>query len=186
MPNNYNSDSDYPHSQAKKTVNESNLNSSPPQKTFIESNLSSPQPKKTVDELRLKSSTLQETIVESDINNRFINGSERFIINAFLNNNLTSQGIYDFNNNQELDLLNNNNLAKITNVNQFRDVNSTDWFYKDLKSLVERFGSLSGYSDQTFQAYKPASRYEIAVLIRYSLSHLNRLLRFEKHNCRNY
>ncbi|MDJ0747072.1 MAG: S-layer homology domain-containing protein [Xenococcaceae cyanobacterium MO_167.B27] len=118
--------------------------------------------------------------------NRFINGSERFIINVFLNNNSTSQGIYDFNNNQYLDLSNNNNLAKITNVNQFRDVNSTDWFYKDLKSLVERFGSLSGYSDQTFQAYKPASRYEIAVLIRYSLSHLNRLLRLEKHNCRNY
>ena len=67
MPSHDNNSSNSPDSQAKKTVNESKLNPSPPPETLVESNLSSPQPQKTVDELILQSSPPQKKIVESDI-----------------------------------------------------------------------------------------------------------------------
>ena len=40
-------------------------------------------------------------------------------------------------------------LNQITNVNQLRDVSPTDWAYEALRSLVDRYGCISGKSDHS-------------------------------------
>ncbi|WP_017319145.1 iron uptake porin [Mastigocladopsis repens] len=47
-------------------------------------------------------------------------------------------------------------------VSNLSDVQPTDWAYQALRSLMERYGVLSGYSDSTFRGYRPVSRYEFA------------------------
>lgn len=38
-----------------------------------------------------------------------------------------------------------NTVDQVTNVNQLRDVSPTDWAYEALKSLVDRYGCISGF-----------------------------------------
>ncbi|MGF1542657.1 MAG: S-layer protein, partial [Pleurocapsa sp.] len=47
--------------------------------------------------------------------------------------------------------LNPNSLAQITNVSQLRDVSPGDWAYEALRSLVDRYGCISGFPNQTYQ-----------------------------------
>ncbi|MBW4635889.1 MAG: iron uptake porin [Iphinoe sp. HA4291-MV1] len=47
-------------------------------------------------------------------------------------------------------------------VSQLSDVQPTDWAYQALRSLMERYGILSGYPDNTFRGNRPVSRYEFA------------------------
>ena len=56
----------------------------------------------------------------------------------------------------------NNSVNQITNVNQLRDVSPTDWAYEALRSLVDRYGCISGFPNQTYRGSQPLSRYEFA------------------------
>lgn len=47
-------------------------------------------------------------------------------------------------------------------VSELSDVQPTDWAYQALRSLMERYGVLSGYQDGTFAGNRPVSRYEFA------------------------
>jgi hypothetical protein len=47
-------------------------------------------------------------------------------------------------------------------VSELSDVQPTDWAYQALRSLIERYGVLSGYGDGTFRGNRPVSRYEFA------------------------
>ncbi|MGK7914955.1 MAG: S-layer homology domain-containing protein, partial [Prochloraceae cyanobacterium] len=49
---------------------------------------------------------------------------------------------------------------QVTNVNQLRDVSPADWAYEALRSLVDRYGCIVGYPDQTYRGGKALSRYE--------------------------
>ena len=60
------------------------------------------------------------------------------------------------------DSQNNNAMRQITNVNQLRDVEPTAWAYEALRSLVERYGCIVGYPDQTFRGDRPLNRWEFA------------------------
>jgi hypothetical protein len=53
-------------------------------------------------------------------------------------------------------------VGQVTSVTQFTDVQPTDWAYQALKSLVERYGCIVGYPDQTYRGNRPLSRYEFA------------------------
>lgn len=53
-------------------------------------------------------------------------------------------------------------LAQVTSVEQFADVAPTDWAYQALQNLVERFGCIEGYPNQTFRGSQALSRYEFA------------------------
>ena len=55
-----------------------------------------------------------------------------------------------------------NSLSQVNNVNQLRDVYPTDWAYEALRSLVERYGCIVGYPDNTFRGNRALSRYEFA------------------------
>jgi hypothetical protein len=40
-------------------------------------------------------------------------------------------------------------MEQITSVSELRDVSPTEWAYEALRSLVERYGCIVGYPDQT-------------------------------------
>ncbi len=67
-------------------------------------------------------------------------------------------------------------LNQVTNVNQLRDVSPMDWAYEALRSLVNRYGCIVGYRDQTFRGGKALSRYEFAAGLNACLNQIERLI----------
>ena len=55
-----------------------------------------------------------------------------------------------------------NNIEQVTNVNQLKDVSPTDWSYEAIRSLSDRYGCISGFSDGTYRGNQPITRYEFA------------------------
>ena len=71
---------------------------------------------------------------------------------------------------------NQNNINQVTNVNQLRDVSPTDWAYEALRSLVDRYGCIAGYPNQTYRGSQPLSRYEFAAGLNSCLNQIERLI----------
>ncbi len=69
-----------------------------------------------------------------------------------------------------------NSIGQITNVNQLRDVSPTDWAYEALRSLVDRYGCISGFPNQTYRGSQPLSRYEFAAGLNSCLNQIERLI----------
>ena len=69
-----------------------------------------------------------------------------------------------------------NPLGQVTNVNQLRDVAPTDWAYEALRSLVDRYGCISGFPNQTYRGNQPLSRYEFAAGLNSCLNQIERLI----------
>jgi len=67
-------------------------------------------------------------------------------------------------------------LEQVTNVNQLRDVAPTDWAYEALRSLVDRYGCISGFPNQTYRGDRPLSRYEFAAGLNSCLNQIERLI----------
>jgi len=67
-------------------------------------------------------------------------------------------------------------LNQITNVNQLRDVSPTDWAYEALRSLVDRYGCISGFPNQSYRGSQPLSRYEFAAGLNSCLNQIERLI----------
>lgn len=53
-------------------------------------------------------------------------------------------------------------LIQQTSVSELSDVKPTDWAYQALKSLMERYGVITGLPDGTFKGNRAVSRYEFA------------------------
>ena len=67
-------------------------------------------------------------------------------------------------------------MGQVTNVNQLRDVAPTDWAYEALRSLVDRYGCISGFPNQTYRGSQPLSRYEFAAGLNSCLNQIERLI----------
>jgi hypothetical protein len=67
-------------------------------------------------------------------------------------------------------------MAQVTSVSQLEDVQSTDWAFQALQSLVERYGCIAGYPNATYQGNRSISRYEFAAGINACLSRINELI----------
>ena len=67
-------------------------------------------------------------------------------------------------------------LGQVTNINQLRDVSPTDWAYEALRSLVDRYGCISGFPNQTYRGNQPLSRYEFAAGLNSCLNQIERLI----------
>jgi hypothetical protein len=65
--------------------------------------------------------------------------------------------------------------AQVSNVSQFSDLRSTDWFYQSLQSLVEKYGVVKGYADNTFRGNDPPTRGTFAVWLNDSLNALRQV-----------
>jgi hypothetical protein len=69
-----------------------------------------------------------------------------------------------------------NPLEQITSVSELKDVQPTDWAYEALKSLVQRYGCIVGYPNQTFRGDRPLTRWEFAAGLNACVNTLERLL----------
>ncbi|MGL5875321.1 MAG: iron uptake porin [Xenococcaceae cyanobacterium] len=69
-----------------------------------------------------------------------------------------------------------NSLEQVTNVNQLRDVAPTDWAFEALQSLVERYGCIAGFPNQTYRGSKALTRYEFAAGLNACLNQIERLV----------
>ncbi|MGD1918830.1 MAG: iron uptake porin [Pleurocapsa sp.] len=63
-------------------------------------------------------------------------------------------------------------LGQVPSVRQLSDVSPTDWAYEALQSLVQRYGCISGYPDNTFRGDRPLTRYEFAVSLNSCLNQI--------------
>ena len=86
----------------------------------------------------------------------------------------------------------NNQLGQVTNVttgvehaetssafppvNQLRDVSPTDWAYEALRSLVDRYGCIAGFPNQTYRGDQSLTRYEFAAGLNSCLNQIERLI----------
>ena len=66
--------------------------------------------------------------------------------------------------------------SQVTNVTQLRDVAPTDWAFEALRSLVERYGCIEGYPDQTYRGNRALTRYEFAAGLNSCLNSIERLI----------
>lgn len=53
-------------------------------------------------------------------------------------------------------------IAQVNSVFQFSDVSPTDWAFEALQNLVEVYGCIEGYPDQTYRGNRALTRYEFA------------------------
>ena len=65
---------------------------------------------------------------------------------------------------------------QVTNVSQLKDVSPTDWAYEALRSLVDRYGCISGFPNQTYRGDRPLTRYEFAAGLNSCLNQIERLI----------
>ena len=70
----------------------------------------------------------------------------------------------------------NSSLGQVPSVKQLSDVNPTDWAYEALQSLVQRYGCISGYPDNTFRGDRPLTRYEFAASLNSCLNQIGQLV----------
>ncbi|MEA5593641.1 iron uptake porin [Rivularia sp. UHCC 0363] len=68
------------------------------------------------------------------------------------------------------------NIAQVTSVSQFSDVQPTDWAFQALQSLVERYGCIAGYPNGTFRGNRALTRYEFAAGLNACLDRINELI----------
>ena len=69
-----------------------------------------------------------------------------------------------------------NSLGQVPSVRQLSDVKPTDWAYEALQSLVQRYGCISGYPDNTFRGDRPLTRYEFAASLNSCLNQIGQLV----------
>ncbi|MDB9446202.1 iron uptake porin [Anabaena sp. CS-542/02] len=67
-------------------------------------------------------------------------------------------------------------IAQTTSVSQLSDVRPTDWAFQALRSLIERYGCISGYPDNTFRGNRTLTRYEFAAALNACLDRVNELI----------
>nr|WP_290223449.1 iron uptake porin [Trichocoleus desertorum] len=64
-------------------------------------------------------------------------------------------------------------MAQVNSVSELSDVQPTDWAYQALKSLVERYGVVTGYPDGTFRGRRSLTRYEFAAILNAVFAEIN-------------
>ncbi len=69
-----------------------------------------------------------------------------------------------------------NGASQVTSVSQLSDVQPTDWAFQALQSLVERYGCIVGYPDQTYRGNRALSRYEFAAGLNACMDRINELI----------
>ncbi|AFY53745.1 carbohydrate-selective porin [Rivularia sp. PCC 7116] len=69
-----------------------------------------------------------------------------------------------------------NPMAQVTSVSQFSDVQTTDWAFQALQSLVERYGCIAGYPNGTYRGNRAMTRYEFAAGLNACLNRINELI----------
>ncbi|MGB5632703.1 MAG: iron uptake porin [Waterburya sp.] len=82
----------------------------------------------------------------------------------------------DVENNLGVQQVPSDSMGQVTNVNQLRDVAPSDWAYEALRSLVDRYGCIVGFPNQTYRGNQALSRYEFAAGLNSCLNQIERLI----------
>lgn len=77
-------------------------------------------------------------------------------------------------------------MSQITSVSQLDDVQSSDWAFDALQSLVERYGCIAGYPIGNYQGNRAISRYEFAVGLSACVDKIEELTTSQKTNTINH
>jgi hypothetical protein len=64
---------------------------------------------------------------------------------------------------------------QVTSINQFSDVNPSDWAFQALSNLIERYGCVAGYPDGTYRGQRAMTRYEAAALLNACLDRITEI-----------
>ncbi|WP_339376257.1 iron uptake porin [Calothrix sp. NIES-2098] len=67
-------------------------------------------------------------------------------------------------------------MSQVTSVSQLKDVQPTDWAFQALQSLVERYGCIAGYPNNTYRGDRALTRYEFAAGVNACLDRVNELI----------
>ncbi len=67
-------------------------------------------------------------------------------------------------------------LDQVTSVSQLTDIKPTDWAFQALQSLIERYGCIVGYPDQTYRGNRALSRYEFAAGVNACIDRISELI----------
>lgn len=67
-------------------------------------------------------------------------------------------------------------IAQVNDVSQLRDIQPGDWAYEALRALVERYGCIAGYPNQTYRGNQSLSRYEFAAGLNACLQQIEKLI----------
>lgn len=67
-------------------------------------------------------------------------------------------------------------MTDITSVSQLKDVQTSDWYFKHLQSLIERYGISVCCPDGMFNANEPLSRAEAVSLLNQGLDRVGELI----------
>ncbi|HEY9885391.1 MAG TPA: iron uptake porin [Thermosynechococcaceae cyanobacterium] len=67
-------------------------------------------------------------------------------------------------------------IEQVTSVSQLTDVQPTDWAFQALQSLVERYGCIVGYPDQTYRGNRALTRYEFAAGLNACMDRISELI----------
>ena len=68
-------------------------------------------------------------------------------------------------------------ISQTNSVERLQDVRPTDWSYQALKNLIERYGCISGFEDNTYRGTQNINRAEFAAGLNSCLNNV------EKNNC---
>jgi hypothetical protein len=63
-----------------------------------------------------------------------------------------------------------------TSVSRLSDINSEDWAFQALQSLVERYGCITGYEDHLYRGDRALTRFEFVAGLNACLSRINELI----------
>jgi hypothetical protein len=69
-----------------------------------------------------------------------------------------------------------NSLGQVTSVSQFSDVQPSDWAFKALQNLVERYRCVAGSPNGTFRGNRTLTRFEFAAALNACLDSINEIL----------
>jgi hypothetical protein len=67
-------------------------------------------------------------------------------------------------------------MSQVTSASELADVQPTDWAYRAVQSLVERYGCIVGYPDGTFKGQRALSRFEFAAGLNACLDRISELI----------
>ena len=71
---------------------------------------------------------------------------------------------------------NSRSLGQVNSVDQLRDVSSSHWAYQALKNLIDKYGCMRGFPDQTFRGNQGVNRYEFAATLSECLQRIEDLI----------
>jgi porin len=67
-------------------------------------------------------------------------------------------------------------IGQVTSVSQLEDVQPNDWAFQALQSLVDRYGIIEGYPDNTFRGNRAIARYEFPAGLNAALNRINEII----------